>query len=376
VNSPDISIVIPTTNKIEPELWRRCFMGYTKQLYSNFEIIIVFNTSDADKLHQLEEIASDYINDLDITFIYHPSHSAADARNTGVKYAKSDIFLFVGDDCIPSRGLVLNHMHVHLAHGNDRLFGVQGYSPFHDDVMGTQFMQYLDESGLQANWAQVLNNRISHGYCLTTNFSINRETWNMLDGFSEFPKAAWEDVEFGYRMNKLQIPTIFEIEAVNYHYHEHDLASFAQRQRMEGRNRFLLWQRHPEMIASMVNLDDLRKAANENIDEWVAVGRQFDNVDINRIPDAKEVKYKTYNQVLNMASLIGVADYTNDVGYPLNLILTPEITNANQVIYLMNLQQSINDGDYGYAQHCIEWLLQSGVSIFSLQDAQSAVNEL
>ena len=356
-----ISVIIPTTGG-KAELWRDCFSEYEKQIYPNFEIIIVFNTNETELLRELKEISQDY--SLDTSFVHHPSYSAADARNIGVAHAQSDVFLFVGDDCVPSRGLILNHVNVHLAHEN-KLFGVQGYSPFCPSIMDSQFMQYIDEMGVQANWQNVLNSKLSFGFCLTTNFSIGRETWNMLRGFREFPKAAWEDVEFGYRMNKLQIPTVFEVEAVNYHRHLHDLESFANRQRMEGANRFLLWLEQPEMLPSMLDLEQLKFAKDEDLDEWIEVGNQVSGIDLSRIPDAKQVVYDTYAQVLQMGSLKGICDYIDsnqgtDTTWGV-MEYVYEATTHQQVTYLMNLHQSLLNDDYGYAAHCLEWLRESGM---------------
>lgn len=87
-----ISLVMATINrKIEV---KKMLQSLSKQVYTNFEVIIV----DQNKGNILDEILKDF-SDLDIKHIKIDKKGLSLARNIGLNYVSGDIIGFPDDDC-------------------------------------------------------------------------------------------------------------------------------------------------------------------------------------------------------------------------------------------------------------------------------------
>ena len=264
-----ISVVIPHLGR--DHLLADVLDRLNNQSFGDFDVIIVFDEEAPKNRPWYHKIPAELLNTIDtanypIETRFSGGNGPATARNIGVDVSKSDVVLFIGSDCYPHRDLVAQHVYCHM-NGADI---VQGYSPWHSDVVAP-FYDFLDESGLQANWSAVKNedgswqHQINPAFGMTTNYSINRQLF-LNEQFDErFKSAAWEDIEMSYRLSKYgsAINAIFNPNAINYHYHRYDFKSFLRRCRMEGYHRLTLCKIHPAMAWGLINPFELRVAENQ-----------------------------------------------------------------------------------------------------------------
>lgn len=338
-----ISVVIPTYNN--KHILYAHLDKYVNQVSKQFEVIVVNDGGEAI------EYDAPFVR----IFNLEENRGPAVARNFGAKQATGSRVLFVGDDCFPQRDLILRHeindyYNPHVA--------VQGYSPFHPDVMDTRFMQWLDRSGMQAAWQNLREGngwkRNVDGFLLTTNFSINRNDFLNFGGFpEEFPTAAWEDVAFGHELRKQGYKTVFDPTAVNLHYHKHTLESFMERQRKEGRSRIFLATRYPEFANNLLSPGDLRGSANIVIEELAAQLKTLQfipqaNMDDQLTSLMLACSYAGARETL--VDELTAIQYVNDAEYP---------------AYIVSAHRALQTGDDGFVSHCIEWALQKEPNNFA-----------
>lgn len=278
------------------------------------------------------------------------------ARSYGASLAKGDIIMFVGDDTLPSEDLLLWHWSTHRT--NPDVDVVQGYTMFHPSVLGTYFMQFLDSSGFQANWKSLKNDdgswkRDASGFFLTTNVSIKKKSWDRIGEFSpKFNKAAWEDVEFGVRLQRNFFKTIFEPSATNFHLHGYTYQEFCERQKVEGYERLNVCLEHAEMAPTLIQPEMLRNMSQVAEIEVLNNGARIANMNI---PDFRKVQENLWGEGLQIMSLIGLSHAISDRGGMFNVfkhLHTPE-----EIVMCISAIRAIEKGDYGYAQHCKVWLL-------------------
>ena len=122
-------------------------------------------------------------------------------------------------------------------------FACLGYITWPSNFQPTQFLHFI------GNWGQFLFEEISHeeelnyNYFYTSNISLEK---NFLDKknllFDEnFKYAAWEDIEFGYRLGKEGLKIIFNKNAIAFHNHIPTIESAMSRMETSGKSLFILF---------------------------------------------------------------------------------------------------------------------------------------
>ena len=96
-----ISIIIPTLNRYK--YLHDALLNLENQTYKNFEVIIVDQSDNFNK---------DFYNnyELDIKLIYQKNKALWQARNSAVKKARGEYFLFFDDDSQVDSNWVLEHL--------------------------------------------------------------------------------------------------------------------------------------------------------------------------------------------------------------------------------------------------------------------------
>lgn len=355
-----ISIVIPHLGR--DHLLADVLDQLNNQSFDDFDIVVVLDMTPDESGSLAEKILIEHPNQ-NITVSYSGGKGPATARNIGAKVSKSDIVLFMGSDCYPHRDLVAQHYYWHMNGANV----VQGYSPWAATVV-TPFYDFLDESGLQANWNAVKNedgswqHQINPAFGMTTNYSINRQLF-LNEQFDErFSSAAWEDIELSYRLSKYgnAITAIFNPNAINYHYHRYDFNSFLRRCRMEGYHRLTLCKIHPEMAWNLINPFELRIAKKQDENELLEWATELDNTDLSKmdrddVKNLKQIKYQRYYETCKMFSLKGVLDRLEDEHPAMQAI--EHVHKPEQIIEIVSGVLALESGNFGYAKHTAEWFM-------------------
>lgn len=166
--------------------------------------------------------------------IVQGSKGAAEARNRAIKKAKGEILLFLNDDSWVCAGLVQRHLTFHQKFPENNC-GLVGLTENHPDTVKKEAMKWLaGQSGLHFNYRFEWDEKykeIPWYYLWTCNLSLksNFLKTNQLFFDETFPKAAWEDIEFGYRASQSGLRLFFDGQARVWHFHEMGINELKQR---------------------------------------------------------------------------------------------------------------------------------------------------
>lgn len=355
-----ISVIIPHRGR--DMLLLETLKSLEAQTFDDFDVIVVVDLPLGDEFESVVNKIPVSIN-LPVDIISSGGLGPATARNNGAKYSTADILLFIGSDCIAHEDLVGQHYLNHV-YGADI---TQGYTEWHRDVV-SPVTRFIDGTGLQAAWANLKNGDgswkrdISPAFCLTTNYGINRQLFLNEQFDKAFSGAAWEDVEFGYRLSKYAdaINVKFIPEALNWHYHRYTIDDFFQRCRMEGYHRLTICKKHPEMAWGMVNPNQLRVAKEANDGELISWAHELDSVNLTE-QDKEEVrtlmsmKYQRYYEACTLFSLKGVIDRIQDEHPAMQALL--HMHRQESVLQITSGMYALEMGNIAYAAHTAQWLI-------------------
>ena len=90
---PIISIIIPVYN-VEPYI-RKCILSVQKQIFENFEAIIVNDGTEDQSIEMIQDIVRD---DHRFIIIHQENQGLGEARNTGLNHAKGEYLCFLDSD--------------------------------------------------------------------------------------------------------------------------------------------------------------------------------------------------------------------------------------------------------------------------------------
>jgi len=241
-----LSVVIPTYNRCD--LLGRTLAGFLDQTAppDEYEIVVV----DDGSTDGTAEVVSHLIAQLPapasrLRCFRQGNAGPAAARNRGVKEAKGEIILFTGDDCLPDRKLIAEHLRVHRKEGE---VGVVGHIAWHPELTITPFMAFLEE-GVQFGFKHIRDPDQVTAWCFyTANCSVAKHWLDEVGGFDEdFKYAAFEDIELAYRMEQRGLRIVYRPSALTYHHHQVELRPYLVRQRLSGQSAVLLARKHPEL---------------------------------------------------------------------------------------------------------------------------------
>lgn len=237
---PKISVVIPTFNRVN--ILKKCLDSIFKNdLIGVFEVIIVDDGSNDNTFGEI----SKYIikKNLKNIYIYRENNSGpGNARNLGIKKANSNIILFIGDDCIARPNLLTEHYKWNTERFPEENIGILGFSKWSDEIEVTPFMKWIDKKHLQFSYERLRGeNSTSWKDFWTCNFSLKKSfllKYGLFD--KEFPSAAWEDVELGWRLSKFGFNIKYNKAAKIGHCHPTSLISFEKRMAVLGYSQMIL----------------------------------------------------------------------------------------------------------------------------------------
>lgn len=180
----------------------------------------------------------------------------AAARNRGIGLAQAPVILFVGDDILPEVNLVRGHQITHALHP-EKSAAILGKVTWGKDFPVNTLMKHIDGIGAQQFSYHYLkdNQEYDFRHLYTANVSLKKEmlleqpVW--FD--SEFPLAAFEDVELSYRMAQRGLHIRYMAPLIGYHYHYHTIWSFARRQYNAGLMGCVMVKKHPELAETVLS---------------------------------------------------------------------------------------------------------------------------
>lgn len=277
MSSPVISIVIPTYNR--RTILEKCLKALFQQTgpVPDFEIIVVDNGSNDGTPDFIAHIAEHA--PVETRYLCQPNRGPAAARNLGIINARGWLILFLGDDIIATSDLVHKHLRYHVDYPGESL-AVLGFVTWSHEIPITPFMRWL-EQGEGAQFAYEIvacyADNVPYKYLNTANVSIPRQVLLDVGLFDEdFPSAAQEDVELGFRLSQHGTRIVYAPSAIGYHLHPTTPAQACQRSIDIGMATAILCckLRQPVEVSDSPLKRALRRMAytelNLNILKWLA----------------------------------------------------------------------------------------------------------
>ncbi len=248
----DISVIMPCHNRSHD--LGRILAAYDRQAGDEpFEIIAVDDGSNDTTF----EILSSY---QPTRFSLHPvrqekNQGPAAARNRGIALARAPLILFIGDDVLPDPYLIRGHLIQHRRYPAQEI-AILGRVQWPRDLPVNTLMQHIDGIGAQQFSYHYFRDQQEYDFrhFYTANISVKKDllcsqqtspNGKIFD--TNFPYAAFEDVELSYRLALRGLRIIYAYPLLGYHYHYHTIWSFSTRQYRAGLMACVLIKKHPKI---------------------------------------------------------------------------------------------------------------------------------
>lgn len=266
-----LSIIIPTYNRLE--ILKRCLQAIDLQEdvdLANVEVIVVDDGSRDGTYEWMVENAGNF------RFALRPyqqeNAGQGKARNLGLDEMKGEIAMFIGDDIFLHPRAVARHLAVHADHPEPEV-ACLGFTTWHPELRITNFMYFLEHGGHQFKYGAITRPfpgdekrfEADFWYFYTSNISFKAALIN--GGQSEIAAVAslprndgplrfeqvytsygWEDIDFGYRLQKVHGMRIaYDPTIKAWHHHEVTLEGFRERMRSIAKNARTFHKRFPEV---------------------------------------------------------------------------------------------------------------------------------
>jgi len=262
-----ISIIIPTCNRSATLL--KTLHGYLKQTSLSLikELVIVDDGSTDDTGLIVKRVNEK--SPIKIIYLYQDNKGPAEARNKGIRLASGELILMTGDDIVPNPDMIKEHFLKHKSYNLDKNIAVLGHTAWPENVKVTPFMKHIQENGLQFGYSIIPDeNDVPFNFFYTSNISLHRGFLlgdKLFD--TDFPFAAWEDIELAYRLKKRGLKIIYNKSALGFHHHRISYASFRDRQEKSGHSARIFHGKHPELS----NILGIEEAKNQSpLLKWAA----------------------------------------------------------------------------------------------------------
>ncbi len=244
----ELSVIIPTKDR--EDILAVTLDAYEKQTIDagTYELIIV---NDHGDLPALETLAAKHPS-LPIRILdNHGPGGPAAARNLAMEQSQGTVVLITGDDIVPGEDFLEQHLEGHRRHPELETAFV-GLTLWHEDLPDTAFMRYITgKGGQQFKYDDMKDDQpVAFDRLYTSNCSLKRAfvIEEEILFSTKYRYAAYEDVEFGYRLHLRGMVLRYLEKANGYHLHEMKPSSFIHRQRKVGRMLTLLAIQRPGFV--------------------------------------------------------------------------------------------------------------------------------
>jgi GT2 family glycosyltransferase len=238
-----LSVVIPTRNRLE-KLERTLDALAGQELGGHSaEVIVVDNGCDDGTPEAVRRRVPSF--PLPLRLVGQPAPGASAARNAGIREARFEVVLFLGDDTRPrSEDVVRSHADLHERRP-EPTYGVLGRVAWAPELHVTPFMEWL-EGGAQFGYRDLTPGPVGRDYFYSAHLSLKRDALQGVGGFDERLPFLYEDVEIGARLLERGLDLEYRPELVVLHDHEFTLEQWMRRQRIAGRSARILNSIRPE----------------------------------------------------------------------------------------------------------------------------------
>ncbi len=236
-----LSVVIPTLNRADLLATTIDRIAHQTLSCADYEIIVVDNGS-TDHTHTiLEQKSRTYPN---LKHFSQLKRGAAATRNVGIRHAQGEMVLFIDDDIFAEPTLAEGHLSHHRK--NSRVSIIGGVTT----PWGTSrdpFLRYLRDRRI-FNPYSITGGPLDFSYYHTGNVSTARGLLVEAGGFNEeFFTYGMEDIELGYRLEKLGCRMVHAADVRAVHQYSPTYEQFILRCEQAGYSLGKLIELHPEL---------------------------------------------------------------------------------------------------------------------------------
>jgi len=241
-----VSVVIPTLNRaslVAKTIERIEHQTVSRDLY---EVLVVDNSSTDNTQQVLAQKAVTYPN---LKIHLQTKRGAAATRNVGIQESTSEIVLFIDDDIFAEPNLIEAHLNYHRENPNSSIIG--GVTAPWDNATDP-FLRYLRDRRI-LNPYSIKCGPMDFSYYHTGNVSTPRKFLREAGGFNEeFCIYGMEDIELGYRLEKLGCRMIPGQDARALHQYNPTYRQFIERCEQAGFSLGKMLELHPELRSQFV----------------------------------------------------------------------------------------------------------------------------
>lgn len=237
---PLVSVVIPTYNRSEALQKALEALDAQDQEGRPFEVIVVDDGSTDGTAAYLAKAEFSY----PLRSIRQENKGPAAARNRGLELAEGETVLFLNDDCLAAPNLLAEHLRYRREFGEIAVLGHIEWSP---EIVLAQEVETLVKT-FYFPFQQITDPEdVPFVFFITGNLSVPLAKVREAGGFDEdFREAAFEDIDLGYRLEKLRVRVRYNRSALAYHYHHLDFDDLCDRHQKVGYWLQAFLAKHPE----------------------------------------------------------------------------------------------------------------------------------
>lgn len=226
------SIIIGTLN--QEKILKKTLLTLFEQLYpkDEYEVILIDSMSGDGTESMIKTLTPT----CSFKYIRRENQGKVNARNFAIDLAQGKIILFTDADIPCEPNWLAKHMKYQMEFSNTAFIG--------QTIRQRKLDQYDTEIPKKFKMLQ----KVNWSYFLSGNLSIRKEYLLKAGFFDEaFKEYGWEDIELGYRLNKMGIALRFIPNALNYHFHpvnDEDLLKIMYKM---GRSAAIFYKKHPNL---------------------------------------------------------------------------------------------------------------------------------
>jgi glycosyltransferase involved in cell wall biosynthesis len=231
------SIIVPVYNR--PDEVAELLESLAGQTYTNFELVLVEDGSVKPCSAEVEK----YNSRLNINYIVKENSGRSDTRNTGMKAAKGDFFVFFDSDCIIPKHYfeTLNNC---LQEDYADCFG--GPDREHPTFTTMQkAVNYAMTSFLTTGGIRGGKVNLEKFKPRTFNMGFSRAVYEKVGGFKDM---YGEDIDLSIRINNAGFTTKLYRDAFVFHKRRVNLKKFYKQVNIFGRARINLYKLYPDSL--------------------------------------------------------------------------------------------------------------------------------
>jgi glycosyltransferase involved in cell wall biosynthesis/peptidoglycan/xylan/chitin deacetylase (PgdA/CDA1 family) len=236
-----LSVIIPTYNR--REILARTLSTVFAQEFpaDDYEVVIVVDGSRDGTLEMLRGLRPA----CGLQILEQANRGQAAARNAGWKSARGELILFLDDDILCERTLLLEHIAAHQNRPPRVVFGLVRVAPESPDSLAADLVRENSDAYVRRVTQEKAPAWPNDDICFA-NTSILRSTLLASGGFDEQLAYAKEDHELGLRLWKMGIPFDFQSKAAAFHLYVKSARELVLTEAEKlGRSYVLLSRKHP-----------------------------------------------------------------------------------------------------------------------------------